>query len=794
MDTPVRSAARAAEARPRSATESKALISQCRELARAKLSRIITEALDKIENDLFSVAESSTSRNEQQVLFEAMAQLKKHRRDIASSFDGYFNEIFERRISAGRGDSLGHSRGLALGELKLLDDAALEENLVVSELARKTRNRIDPDQLLGIRARFGHLLSQDLLEDDTNPLSPEAVFEALKLACAKLPGDFAVKRSLLNAFQPYVAAGIAHMYADVNQSLISHHVLPRIKHTVKRAADIGVAATQNYAANTALVASQAMNLAQLWGGAAGGAGAMSTSQALNAGQLLGGHAGGLGTSQALNAGQLLGGTVSGLGTSQPIPLNVTSQLDLSALLAGVLSGPPAARAQVMRMLADPSRYALEGALTTPASPALMTSLSALQANSIAVQGGFDFAAAIGEQVRAQSHPLDQLTIELVTMVFDYILDDEAVPDTVKGEIARLQIVAVKAAILDRTFFARRQHPMRQLLDRIADVASDPEIATDEHSKLVVGLHAIVDHVVHKFTDDLTIFTVALDTLEKIVEENREARQTELTPTTVELTHKEEAEIAHASALAEIKRRVVRGTTAFVRDFLYTWWTKALVDAYVRKREGDDSWTHRLGVVDALVWSVTPLKTAEVQQLAAMLPTLMRNLLRGMNAIEMPATARHTFFNLLMQAHTSSITAAKAKAQPGLASNEAAEPTAPAAPEPGPVSEPGLTDELAPDSQPSMDDYYIHTAMALDRGAVVEFLQGEQPVRAKLSWVSPKQTILLFTSNLAGARQLAPKALADLLRERRARVVEVSEALMDRVVHAMMGPESLPAAA
>ncbi len=777
MDTPVRSAAIGAEARPRSrsATESKALISQCRELARAKLRSIIAEALDKIENDLFSVAESSTSRNEQQVLFEAMTQVKKHRRDIASSFDGYFNEIFERRISARRGESLAHSRGLPLGELTLLDDAALEENLVVSELARKTRDRLDPDQLLGIRARFGHLLSQDLLEDDTNPLSPEAVFEALKLACANIPGDFAVKRSLLNAFQPYVAAGIAHMYADVNQSLISHHVLPRIKHTVKRAADIGVAATQNYAANQALVASQAMNLAQLWGGTAGKAGAMSTSQALNAGQLLGGAAG-------------------GMGTSQPIPLHMTSQLDLSALLAGVMSGPPAARAQVTRMLADPSRYALDAALTTPASPALMTSLSALQANSIPLQGGFDFAAAIGEQVRAQSHPLDQLTIELVTMVFDYILDDEAVPDTVKGEIARFQIVAVKAAILDRTFFARRQHPMRQLLDRIADVASDPEMATDEHSKLVTGLRGIADHVVHKFTDDLTIFTVALDTLEKIVEEHREARQTELAPTTVELTHQEESEIAHASALAEVKRRVVRGTHAFVRDFLYAWWSKSLVDAYVREREGDDSWTHRLGVVDALVWSVSPLRTAEVQQLAAMLPTLMRNLLRGMNAVEMPATERHAFFNQLMQAHTSSITAAKVKAQSGLASSEAAQADAPSAREPGPVSEPAVSDEPGSNSQPSMDDYYIHTAMALDRGAVVEFLEGEQPVRAKLSWVSPKQSILLFTSNLAGARQLAPKALADLLRERRARVVEVSEALMDRVVHAMMGPDSLPAAA
>ncbi|MGE5792724.1 MAG: DUF1631 family protein, partial [Bacteroidota bacterium] len=492
-------------------------------------------------------------------------------------------------------------------------------------------------------------------------------------------------------------------------------------------------------------------------------------------------------SQLMNLGQLLPGG----GAPGQNPLALSGGLDLSALLAGVMHGG-AARAQVTRMLADPSRYAMEAALTsTPASPALMTSLSALQSAAMPADGGaFDFMSALGDQVRAQSHPLDQLTIELVTMVFDYILDDRSVPETVKGEISRLQIVAVKAAILDRTFFARRQHPMRQLLDRIAEVAADPDIATEEGARFILELRAMVDYIVHKFTDDLAIFTAALDTLEKIVEENRATRQQELAPTTTELERKEEAEIAHATALAEIKRRVTRKTPAYVREFLYQWWTKTLVDAYMKEREGDDSWTHRLGMVDALVWSVSPLKTGEIQQLASLLPTLMRSLLRGMNAIEMPADVRHGFFNQLMQSHTASINSAKAQAK-GQTVPTAADV---AKVEEAPVSEP-LPEETEPaEAQAPLDDYYVHTAMALERGAVVEFMDGTAAVRAKLSWVSPKQTTLLFTSSTAGARKLAPKAFAELLRQQKARVVEVSEALMDRVVHAMMGPESVPAAA
>jgi Protein of unknown function (DUF1631) len=789
MDTLARSFNVPAGAGSRSATESKALLSQCRALARAKFARIVADALDKIENDLFSLAEASTSRTEQQVLFEAMAHAKQYRIEIASAFERSFTEIFERRVSARHGISAPSGERLNLEQLSLVDDTAVEERLVLSDLARKTKNRIDPDELLGIRARVGHLLAAGMLEDETNPLSPEAVFEALRLACAKVPGEFAVKRSLLSAFQPYVADGITRVYADVNQNLIKHHVLPRIKHQVMRVSDHPAQAT-----SAALAASQALNLAKLWGQQ--GAAVTGVTQGIPLHPLLAGgvagSSGGLGTGAVGVAGiggigrfggGIAGGSAPGSTVSQPVPLGLNGPIDLTALLANALNGPPANRAYVTRMLAEPARYAFEPALATPASPALMTSLSALQATVPPSPVGFDFMAALGGDVRAQSHPLDQLTIELVNMVFDYILDDASVPEAVKHQIARLLIVAVKAAILDRTFFARRQHPMRQLLDRIADAATDPDIATEEGSKFVVGLRGIVEYIIEKFADDLTIFSAALGTLEKLVEENRRSCQEEIEPVAAELARNEEAEIAHATALAEIKRRVTRKTPEFVRDFLFQWWSKTLEDAYTTEHQGDDSWTHRLGVVDALVWSVSPLSTAEIQQLASMLPTLMRSLLRGMNAIDMPAEARHAFFNQLMEAHTEAITLAKAK------SAHAA--TAIAREEALLVGEP-LAGDTGPSSEPEVGDYFFHAARSLERGAVVEFIDGNSTVRSKLSWVSPQQTILLFTSSIGGARKLSPTALADLLSEGKARVVEASGALMDRVVNAMMGPPSVPA--
>jgi ElaB/YqjD/DUF883 family membrane-anchored ribosome-binding protein len=607
------------DSQSRTPTESKALLSQCKELARTRLSRIIADALDKVEADLFTLADGTPSRTEQQVLLEAMAQLKQHRSVLAAAFDQCFIDIFDRRLTA-RKDSLGATAELSLDELALVENNTMEENLIIGELARKTMNGIDPDQLMGIRARFGHLLSSESLDDDINPISPEAIFEALRLACAKIPGEFAVKRSLLSAFQPYVAAGIGAVYADVNQNLITHHVLPRIRHHVQRTA-------------SPLSNSQSMGLSQ-----------MLASQSMS-------------TSQMMNLSQPM---------MMPSTMAMSGPIDFSALLAGVLSGPPAARQQVARMLSEPSRYSLDSAMATPATPALVNSLSQLQAGIAAgaYDGHVDYLAALDQQVRNQSHPLDQLTIELVTMVFDYILEDKDVPDTVKAEISRLQIVAVKAALLDRTFFARRQHPMRQLLDRIAAAAQDPEIDTRAGSTFVTELHAIGTEIIQNFENELDVFNAALEQLTQAVAHATQAQRSQIDSRTDKLVREEEREAAHSAALIEIRQRMARKTPGFVREFLYQWWSKTLADARLNTREGDDSWDARLLIVESVIWSVAPLKTAEIQKLATMLPGLMRSILRGMNAVDMPAEARHAFFTQLMQTHTSAINTAKALTHSG----------------------------------------------------------------------------------------------------------------------------------
>jgi hypothetical protein len=822
---------------------SRTVLNHCRALVRDRLNRIVCDALEKLEDDLLRLVEASTRITEQQILLEAISHLRKHRGELAVAFDRNFLEVFDRRLDGRPAAMPAQEAAEAAGTLTLVEDNAIEEQIVVSQLARKAKDKIDPDQLLGVRTRIGHLLANEELGDDDNPIAPEAIIEALKRACDQIPAELAVKTALLNAFQPYMSAGMGTIYADVNQNLIAHRVLPVIRHHVRRAHDGGAAR----AAALAMSTSMRIPTAAALGGLAGRTQGMRLSELLayaqraRAGQGGGGvgHGGGLagvGTgapggggampaiggagTPGLGSGGLPGqpggsahggvagggfGAVSGgapgmyvsqqmavgdgLDHSQGLAAMPPSQAELSMALAQVLESTPEAREHVARMLVEPARYAFEPAMGLPASPALLASLAQMQAAPELVgnveASAVNFLAAFDLETRAQVHPLDQLTIELVTVVFDYILHDRALPQSVKAEVARLQIVAVKAAVLDRTFFARRQHPMRQLLDRIAALGTDPTTDASAEGAFVTSLHAVVEEIVAEFKDDLSMFNDAIARIERAVAEDAAKREEVLAAAAQELEQQEQAEIAHASALAEVRRRLHRRTPDFVRDFLLEWWTKVLVDAYLGGLQGDDSWTHRLGVADALVWSVGSLRRNEVGQLAAMLPTLMKSLSRGMSAARMPDDSRQAFFNQLMETHTAIVTAAKAQPMVG-----AEAPSAEGGPAANDQSVPAPQD--AASVAPGIEDFYVHAVMAMQRGTVVEFADGHETQRTKLTWISPRQTIYLFTSAAGGARSLAPEALAQALRSGAARALDESVALMDRVVAAVVSGRSATA--
>ena len=410
---------------------------------------------------------------------------------------------------------------------------------------------------------------------------------------------------------------------------------------------------------------------------------------------------------------------------------------------------------VVRMLADPVRHGFEAALGVPPSPELLSTLSARQAAG-------DARTELPVELRADSHPLDLLTIEFVTLIFGALLSDDTIDAALRAEVGRLQVVAIKAALLDRTFFANRRHPMRRLLDQVSMLAIDVEIDVRTGSTYQLGLRAIIDELMRDFDTDLSVFPVAMQALDALHQRCRAPAIQAISSATTEIESAEHRERIQTTCLAEVRRRAGPRAPLEIRTFLETWWVQVLAECYGNTAPDTLCWQHRLAVADQLVWSVSSLGSAEVTRLALTLPTIMRDLRQGMDAVAMPLPEREDFFVKLMALHTHTIQRAKARA---VTASEISLIPAEFTPAPPPVTQP----RVAP------------LPANLRVGVVVELMMKGRATPMKLVWISSSRKTYVFSSQSQHAHAVPALALGDALAAGRARIVSKNEPLIDRLI-------------
>ena len=68
--------------------------------------------------------------------------------------------------------------------------------------------------------------------------------------------------------------------------------------------------------------------------------------------------------------------------------------------------------------------------------------------------------------------VDEDVINLVSMLFEFILDDRTLPDSLKALIGRLQIPMLKVAVIDKTFFSRMARSATACIKRSSKWCND----------------------------------------------------------------------------------------------------------------------------------------------------------------------------------------------------------------------------------------------------------------------------------------------------------------------------------
>ncbi|MGH8355279.1 MAG: DUF1631 family protein, partial [Pseudomonas sp.] len=345
-------------------------------------------------------------------------------------------------------------------------------------------------------------------------------------------------------------------------------------------------------------------------------------------------------------------------------------------------------------------------------------------------------------------------IDLVGMLFDFILDDTCLADSYKTALSHLHTPYLKVALQDKALFTQHHHPARRLLNAMAQAGVLFGGPGDERG-LLAKMQWVVERVIHGFSGDLLLFEALLEefneytaTLKHKVE-LREHRAVEAVKGRDKLLGARQLAIeAVARALAD------RDVPAIIRNFLELTWADVLVFILLRHGEHSAEWRRAGEVAEQLAWSGTPLDAAGRKRLHGLRPHLLNDLRQG---LELLGGYHEDGIRRLLQDLVTCQHAIQAQ-QPQLAAK-----LNPALPESSLGAMLGEDAALATSAPRASGlspqaQLYAQELEHIEFGTWFEFVEGEQTRSLKLSWFSPTSHNYMFVDHSGQRAAIKPLTL------------------------------------
>ncbi|WP_236210077.1 DUF1631 domain-containing protein [Metapseudomonas otitidis] len=565
---------------------------QVRDKAAQQLKQALQALFDNADDTLFQMADRATSNAEQNAFFEAMRDLRLKRKSIER---GFLQKVFEtfsnlNQYEIGRAPQLD---AVSFESLSLVQNDDLEESVAQDTMVSKVMSR-DAVALGHLTTRINTLVSKKI-DDRTNPLGPRALCEAFLDACRSLGVEIKVKLIIFKLFDKYVLTELDQLYAEANQLLITAGVLPELKSAPP------ARRPQGRAPGTARSA--------VAGGDAAGVVADMASEEVQ---------------EVFGALQALLSEVRGSGLPRrEVPADAV----------------PITSNDLMRLLSH-----------------LQQHLSAQKVDDIDVRFQLDSLLTRASAKSGRSRVVGQVdddVINLVSMLFEFILDDRSLPDSLKALIGRLQIPMLKVAVLDKTFFSRGSHPARRLLNEIASAAMGWSEQDDlQRDVLYQRIEQVVLRLLNDFVDDPGIFSDLLsDFLAYTGDERRRSELLEQRTRDAE-EGRAKAELARQQVEQALNERLLgRTLPEVVVRLLQEAWSKVMLLTCLKHGAESEEWRATLATMDDLIWSVEPHEAPEARmRLLELVPGLLKSLREGLTSAAFDPFSTSEFFSQLESLH------------------------------------------------------------------------------------------------------------------------------------------------
>ena len=590
----------------------------CQKITSDRCAEVYGGFEQSFDEKLLDFVDTAKSNAEAASFQENLREFRLKNKEFRRFFLGYVAEGFVKFKNMQLETSTGEEKFRG-DMLSLVDNEDLEETIALSSVTHRAEEKFG-EQLWFLHQRLGVINKGVPVDSSSNPVSPVQFCEALRKAIATMSVSTKAKIIAYKVFEQQFIPHLTEIFDDINAYLIKQNILPELSQ-----------ANSN-------------------GGGQRGGVDMSTFQQFD--NVPGADRSSMGATQ----------TPQFFGGPQPLPQSTVVPTPDPNSPADVYQGR---LVEAIKVLQNHIAYSGAPPVTGPAAgqydmannvipaataggaaaPGMMpgrpvqvysnqqvvTALQGLQQQASNASTGFadtptghiqaitpQVIAEVGERLAeelkkegegGEVDPVDMHTIELVGMLFEYMLSDEHLPDSIKAILSYLHTPFLKVAFLDKTFFEETEHPARLLLNSLAE-AGTRWVSNDGTSQyeIYTKVKQTVSRVLEDFEKDVRLFAELLLEFSSYVKKIGR-RQDLLEKRAMEKVQGEEK-------LREVKIRVnqeVRSRTdgkelpSAVLLLLLQPWSDYLAFLLLRYGDESESWRKSIEAVDNILWSIEPKK-------------------------------------------------------------------------------------------------------------------------------------------------------------------------------------------
>lgn len=567
----------------------------------ASLSDLLTEFFHQMDDAFFDLAEQSATNNEQNMYFEAMRELRMHARDVDNELRKSLSHEFDLLSKKQRSEAANLEDGLSL-----VDKDRVEVDVALTNIRNKIRTSY-PDLQLQFSRLLNQYLSIDWLNEDNNPLGCDTLVVAFSHAIDKLELPLKVRLMVLKYFERQVVENLRQPLLDANKILLDAGV---------KTAKANAAKNQQAAPDSPSTPSQPAP----------------TKQDLES--ALASH------------------------HESSIPFEQVQELmtnfykgSLNNRLFAVKQGQSAPELHredlfnVLGRLQSAERDSLQDDDPTNSN---------YDHQDVRLLLEHQLAHTVRQRGARKLKQADDDVINLVSMVFEFILDDHNIPPEVSLLLGRLQIPVIKIALADKQFFSEANHPARRLLKLLSQAAIGWEKESVlQRDLLMEEIHNVVTRVLNEFeVDNLALFAELEKSFAHFLQE--ETRRAETVEKRVLQTAQGQAKTEQArNTINQLINDRMQGKTlpSVVIDMIDGPWRVLMLQRLMRHGRDSDEWKQILKTVDDLIWSIQPANAAaDRDRWVKVIPTLLREICSGLESIKHPGLEVDKFLAALWEIH------------------------------------------------------------------------------------------------------------------------------------------------